>query len=178
MGTLWERDGHLIENDGGTALLECDTCPCGEAPCIHCVDGSPDSYLIRIAGFVNPFHPECEDLNGDFVVTRVGEEEFGENTSRCIYQGVWNCSDPPDAYIGCLLLVLEIRWGMDVAGMSIYVYGFRQVDYPNFTGPGFLDIDVPDRDCLDWADRNIPLIEAGGLLACGADDATCEVTAL
>lgn len=179
MGTLWERDGHLLSNDEGTALLECDECPCGEAPCVHCVGGSPDAYLIRIAGFVNPFHPECEDLNGDFVVTRTGEEIFSETTSRCIYEGIWNCSDPPDEYIGCLLLILEICWGMNgVAGMSIYVRGFRLTDFPLGTGPYFLDIDVPNCDCLDWADRDIPLLDAGGLLMCGADAATCHITAI
>jgi hypothetical protein len=42
--TLWEIGGHLIQNAGGTALLECDTCPC-EVLCSRCAPGTSPTVL-------------------------------------------------------------------------------------------------------------------------------------
>ena len=49
MATLWEKNGKLIENDAGTALLECENCPCETAaPCECPGEGLATSYLVTL----------------------------------------------------------------------------------------------------------------------------------
>lgn len=178
MGTLWQRGGKLVANDGGTALVECDDCPCGSA-CSHCVGGrAPKAYLVHIEGIVAGGGAACLELNGDFRVDYVSEQKIG-SAWICRYQGVWHCDDPPDEILGCLYLVLDIRWNLDVfEAMSIWVQGFRFEDLPDFTGPGFLDTDVPECDCNNWNARDIPLQSPVGQLWCDCSAATCEITAI
>lgn len=173
---LWKKNGRLVKQGG--VLIKCEECPCEpSASCSRCVDGrSANAYLLRIAGMASLEHEQCAALlNGDFVVNYVAEYS-GDGWSKCVYQGVWSSCDP---YIGELLLVMEIRWGIDAyESMSIEVHGFRQSDYPAGTGPYFLATDITDRDCLHWAELDIPLFSALGLLECGADEATCQLWAL
>jgi hypothetical protein len=67
--SLWEQGGKLIENDGGTALVECDDCPCGTCDCIcdDCTDSqAPCSFLLKVRN--SPAGNYIVD--GDYVVDR------------------------------------------------------------------------------------------------------------
>jgi len=51
---FWERDGHLIGNDGGTALIECEDCPCGPcgSSCPTDCSGCSATMTLTISGLI------------------------------------------------------------------------------------------------------------------------------
>lgn len=77
--SLWEQDGKLVENAGGTALVECDDCPCEEAgaDCNKCngTGRTPLHLNASVSGLVPSVGPptcnECADLNADYVLTQL-----------------------------------------------------------------------------------------------------------
>ncbi len=65
MACLWENDGKLVENAGGTALLECDDCPCNPCGC----DSFPDTLNLHL--------DDCGGFGGDYTITKSGDTTGG-----------------------------------------------------------------------------------------------------
>lgn len=64
MASLWEIGGKLISNAAGTALIECDVCPCpsssGTVVTLCCPQGFPPTLFVTLAS-------TCAGLNGQIV---------------------------------------------------------------------------------------------------------------
>jgi hypothetical protein len=86
---LWETGGHLIENEAGTLLIECDECPC-TADCDNCSGGTqPDTIEFTLANVGNGTCSNCGEFNQTYILTRAAGFE-------CIYEGEasTNCGNP------------------------------------------------------------------------------------
>jgi hypothetical protein len=54
MLTLWEINGHLICNNAGTALIQCESCPCVGYECDQCIgNDAPRILMARFSGVVS-----------------------------------------------------------------------------------------------------------------------------
>lgn len=51
---LWEKDGKLVTNAAGTALIECTDCPCDEETGFHCRDGNLNQFHCCEPGATDP----------------------------------------------------------------------------------------------------------------------------
>jgi hypothetical protein len=108
MGTLWEIDGHLIGNDGGTALLECDECPCGERACPRCDAGTtPIAVDVTWAAGTNVFGDgagcdgDCDDWASTWELAKLSAAEIA--VLYAAYPDTFNFIFPeqPPPAVGC-----------------------------------------------------------------------------
>ena len=64
MGSLWQIGGHLVTNDDGTELIECDECPC-PGQCTACTANTTPAWVgVKFEGATDPGNGLAAFING------------------------------------------------------------------------------------------------------------------
>jgi hypothetical protein len=175
MGKLWTNAGKLVTNAGGTAIIECDACPCG---CRWCTGATPEQLDVTGAGFVPSIFDTCGDcanFNATFRVTRcpsfpaAGCEKIWSDLDP--WECMWSLTLSP-AICGYTRLFV----GIDTFGALWGVFGLEVVPGTWVSSYQFvLDIGVPfDCTTLDATLANY----AAGAADCDVTAATLRIVAV
>lgn len=110
MGTLWEIDGHIVE-DSGNSLVECDDCPCADSWCTICQDGTaPDNISVTLGTVTDQDCTLCD-------------ESFSGQIYTCAKTGnacIWSYSFDPPGSGPCD--AVYVMFSLATVGVNTYAY--------------------------------------------------------
>ena len=179
--SLWENGGKIVENAAGDALIECDTCPCGE-DCTNCdADTTPGSITATLGAGLNNAGNEglcvgdCDDFAAAWELPQLTQAQCDVLYISCPIAFTTGGADPvAGCYYGlteglpcgCDAIILEILDGGSGSAQGGLTFCWGGIEWVIMTWS--ITTAGTDDDCLTNIDTAGGGVDLSGLAAGGS----------